>query len=366
MQLGVKDRVNDLFIVHAIEKAYSDAENMYVEGWAATDEVDEENQMLSEEALRETADLLVKDRSTVLFNHHADQPIGTIEFAEYKEEEGINGVWIKALISKTVPQIREMIKEGVLNKFSIKGLNPFPTKQIYSNIVGGIVDVIPTLIPLELSLCSVPVNAEAKLKWYTLTKAVQEHFNKGGEDIMGPIVVEKSVLQKLMDGLKSVQDGLQKVFVKKGIEDENVAKAGEIPDAGTAPAPPEEIDKAAASAEELISAIKEVIAHLQKVITIAKPAAEGAGDGGDKYPSPYPAEKGVQLETDLASDRTKFETLQKDFSEYKTATDLIIADLKGKLGTVDAISKAIIPSNTQEQKKEEKDKPVYAGTIFKE
>jgi len=102
-----------------IKRAVEDEEGRWiVEGFATVADVDEEDRFISEEALKDAEkDLLTY--STVLHNHNRSEEIGKVLKSEYRPEE--KALWVKVLISKTVPEIWQKIKEGVLNKFSIHG-----------------------------------------------------------------------------------------------------------------------------------------------------------------------------------------------------------------------------------------------------
>ena len=97
--------------------AEEDGKNI-VEGIATTADLDVDDLYISEEALIGAENDLRK-YTTLLYNHDRDKEIGKILEVEYRPEH--RALWIKALISKTVPDIWTKIKEGVLNKFSVSG-----------------------------------------------------------------------------------------------------------------------------------------------------------------------------------------------------------------------------------------------------
>ena len=98
-----------------ISKAYEEEGNWIVEGYAATTDFDLQDDIITDEAIRSSArDLL--ENSTVLHNHNADESIGRV--LESKATNG--GLFLKILVSKTAPEIWQQVKEGVLNKFSVR------------------------------------------------------------------------------------------------------------------------------------------------------------------------------------------------------------------------------------------------------
>ena len=150
-------------------------ERWFVEGNVATDDLDLHDDIITEEALIGAAENLIEN-STVLYNHDDNVTIGKIESSEVKD----GGLWVKILISKTVPEIWEQIKEGVLNKFSIRGRILDAVKQMDEE-VGKVVRVINSMYLVECSLVSVPANPRARaMAWY-VEKALNKFEEGGGE-----------------------------------------------------------------------------------------------------------------------------------------------------------------------------------------
>lgn len=146
-----------------------------VEGFASTSDRDLQDEIVSQEAIDASAKDLLKN-STVLHNHHQDEEIGKVEDSEARK----GGLWIKVLISKTVPDTWTKIKEGVLNKFSIRG-KVLDAKRAWDQKLGRFVKVIKRMLLVEVSLVAVPANPNARaLRWY-IQKALHEWENDGGE-----------------------------------------------------------------------------------------------------------------------------------------------------------------------------------------
>jgi len=99
-----------------ITKAYEDEGNWIVEGYAATSDFDMQEDIITQDAIKGSAKDLVEN-STVLHNHNPDEAVGRV--LDSKARKG--GLFLKILISKTVPDIWQQVKEGVLNKFSVRG-----------------------------------------------------------------------------------------------------------------------------------------------------------------------------------------------------------------------------------------------------
>ena len=154
----------------------------HVVGYAATTDFDLQGDIITEEALQSASLDLIKN-STVLLNHDLKQPIGKVTKVDFDR----HGLLIDALISQTEPDIIQKIKEGVLNKFSIRG-QVLEREKKFMREYDRVVNVIKKIALVEVSLVSVPANPEARaIGWY-LSKALQ-----GGDNIMkdDQVVVEE-------------------------------------------------------------------------------------------------------------------------------------------------------------------------------
>ena len=161
----------------------------HIVGYAATTDFDLQGDLITEEALRASQLDLVKN-STVLLNHDIKIPIGKVTKAEFDK----NGLLIDVLISKTEPDIIQKIKEGVLNKFSIRG-QVLEREKKYMPDLDRVVNVIKRMALVEVSLVSVPANPEARaIGWY-VQKALDEIDSKNtGGDTMSQ---EETIIEEI-------------------------------------------------------------------------------------------------------------------------------------------------------------------------
>ncbi|MCG3204339.1 MAG: hypothetical protein KCHDKBKB_01054 [Elusimicrobia bacterium] len=151
----------------------------HVVGYAATTDFDLQGDIITEEALKASSlDLL--SNTTVLLNHDIEKSIGKVTKAEFDK----NGLLIDVLISQTEPDIIQKIKEGVLNKFSIRG-QVLEREKKFMPEFDRVVNVIKKMVLVEVSLVSVPANPEARaIGWY-VKKALDEIDSmKKGDDPM--------------------------------------------------------------------------------------------------------------------------------------------------------------------------------------
>lgn len=197
MQTAVLERVPFSFPVTILKQA-EEAGEFHVVGYAATTDFDLQGDVLAEEALRSAADDLIKN-STVLLNHDQQQPIGKVTQAQFDK----NGLLIDALISQAEQEIIQKIKEGVLNKFSIRG-QVLERERRFMPELKRAVNYITRVSLIEVSLVSIPANPEAKaIGWY-VSKALEEKDQKtqgtvsheGGNSMPGEDVVIEEITPK--------------------------------------------------------------------------------------------------------------------------------------------------------------------------
>jgi len=180
-----------------IAKAYEDDGRWIVEGYAATSDFDMQEDIITQDAIRGSARDLIEN-STVLHNHNPDEAIGRV--LESKARKG--GLFLKILISKTVPDIWQQVKEGVLNKFSVRG-KILDARKEWVPRLKKYARLILKMRLVEVSLVAVPANPKARaINWY-VDKALDEFEKaggridtaKGGMDMDDEVVVEEELLE---------------------------------------------------------------------------------------------------------------------------------------------------------------------------
>lgn len=190
-QTAVIEKISFTFPLDVIKQVDEEGE-FHVVGYAATTDFDLQGDIITEEALRDSSLDLIKN-STVLLNHDLKQPIGKVTKVQFD----MHGLLIDVLISKTEPEIIQKIKEGVLNKFSIRG-QVLERERKFMPELNRMANVIMRMALVEVSLVSVPANPEARaIGWY-VTKALQESDNKieGGNPMKGNEVELEEITPK--------------------------------------------------------------------------------------------------------------------------------------------------------------------------
>jgi HK97 family phage prohead protease len=157
-----------------ITKAYEEEGRWIVEGYAATSDFDMQEDIITEEAIRASArDLL--ENSTVLHNHNPDEAIGKVLSSGARPD----GLFLKILISKTRPDIWQQVREGVLNKFSVRG-KILEARKEWVDRLKKYARLILKMRLVEVSLVAVPANPKARaIRWY-VEKALDAFETAGG------------------------------------------------------------------------------------------------------------------------------------------------------------------------------------------
>lgn len=153
-----------------IKKTSKDEKKFYISGYASVHSIiDRQDEIVTKGALEKAVDGLLKDGSTLFFNHDYNQPIGKIVKAIVDKK----GLFIEAYLSKTRPDISGLVEEGILNKFSIGGkVTSAETER--DRTTGAEIIKILEMELYEVSLVGVPANAKAEVIDYVLKSAVKE------------------------------------------------------------------------------------------------------------------------------------------------------------------------------------------------
>lgn len=322
MHAAVLEKVPFTFPVQVL-KYGDEAGNFHIVGYAATTDFDLQGDVITEEALQASSLDLLKN-STVLLNHDVTQPIGRVTEVKFDK----HGLLIDALISKTEPDIIQKIKEGVLNKFSIRG-QVLEREKKFMPDHNRLVNVIKRMALVEVSLVSVPANPEAKaIGWY-LSKAIEstDSKTKGGNPMPEEIVIEElppeGAAASPVPAASADQPGNPKPEAVKAEAGKPAPPAAPVAAAPAgAPAPSPAAEPAATLQKQMsdwATQLEPLWFLLDKLIAMGGPAGPVAqqikamlkhmiGDTSYPYPSVYPYPKPVrkdELEKMIAGEVAK-------------------------------------------------------------
>jgi phage head maturation protease len=192
-------------------KRYADEEGKWIiEGIATTADLDVDGLYISEEALIGAQDDLRK-YTTLLYNHDRDKEIGKIMEVKYLPEQ--RALWIKALISKTVPDIWKKVNEEVLNKFSVSGTALDFTEKFIKGL-DKTVQYVNQMRLFETSLVTVPADASARTLAFYVEKSMSENKKENSNMAKGKKAEKK--IEKGQDEDKKIE--------KAGEEDGTLAR----------------------------------------------------------------------------------------------------------------------------------------------
>jgi HK97 family phage prohead protease len=172
------------FEADVLLKGVTEKEKRFLEGFASTQDLDKEYDIIERDALKEAAkDLLANP--TVLYEHK--HPIGKVVDVEVKNE----GLWVKVQLAQAeegapgpllayAEDVWQLVQQGVLVKFSIRG-EVLEARKAYSKEHGRIVTYVTRLRLYEVSVVPVASNEKARILQYYISKALKDW--KGGEEM---------------------------------------------------------------------------------------------------------------------------------------------------------------------------------------
>ena len=146
------------------------SEKWIVEGYCMTDDLDLQNDIISDEALRTLNNL---KGLPVYYNHDPNQRIGTVLKSRFDKGRE----WVKIEISKLCPEIWKKIQEGDLNRFSIKG-EATKVEQSFLPETKQLIKIIKSLRIEEVSLVSSPANLKAEVLRHYVEETSEKNMTK--------------------------------------------------------------------------------------------------------------------------------------------------------------------------------------------
>lgn len=131
-----------------------DKKDFMIEGFASTEDLDRGNDVTHAEAFQKTLKEFMQN-PMLLFMHDLKRPIGRI--VEASIEKG-KGLFVKAFISETEPDIRKKIEEGILKAFSF---GFFIKKSDEEENDKQTIRHLRDVEMFEISVVSIPMNRRA-------------------------------------------------------------------------------------------------------------------------------------------------------------------------------------------------------------
>ena len=290
-----------------------------VTGYAAVaDVVDSQYELIAREALEEASKDLLK-YTTVLYNHDPDRPIGKVLEAA---PQG-NGLFVKVQISNTEDEIWDKICEGIISKFSFRGVITEYDEQ-FDKALSRNITIIKGFKIFEISLVSVPANPEAKTLNYYLSKALEDqvelHREEPGRvesdtDVPQPGSSENSKTGGSEDMPSGPEKDKEKLRAISTMCDKLLAALQDMP----------HVDERVVA---LVKRIKEMVATLGK-------EEDGEGEKPGGYPQPAhdsmdlegydPVQEGIKSR--ISAVEEKYADLAKQLEELPTALEETLTEI---------------------------------------
>lgn len=178
------------FYVDIIKSEGEIDKEFYVEGYAATTDLDRQGDIIVSDALKEAAKSLIDTNHTVFYNHEYDlqNAVGRIVDATVDDI----GLKVRIYVSSLAKELRIKIKEGIITKFSIGGrilrssvisLEEAKARGLIKDDIPNFIDrvnIIEKLELFEVSFVGVPANPNAQVVG-SFIKALRQVL--GGENM---------------------------------------------------------------------------------------------------------------------------------------------------------------------------------------
>lgn len=182
--------MNKFYFTLDIIKSEQKEGSFFVEGYAATTDLDRQNDIIAIEALEEAAPKLEELGKTVFFNHDYDRPVGRLDSAIADNK----GLKVRIFVSEWEQELRKKISEGIISKFSIGGIVKSGYKLSPSEALRTLpqlkekpaapITVISKMELFEVSIVGLPANAKAEFVQKSLYQALRDtEFEKEVKDL---------------------------------------------------------------------------------------------------------------------------------------------------------------------------------------
>jgi len=229
-----------------------------IEGYASTYDIDRQFEVITPEAMKNAVKNLLTTNTTIFYEHqHQNNPIGRILEARVDEK----GLFIKALISETATNVWTLIKEGILNKFSIGGKVKNYHKK-FDKDLGKDITYVTDMELYEISVVGLPANENASFKAKSLKEAIVKALEVDGDS--------KDTIQIIEEGgvkVEKKEKDASKEAKKEDVKKEEIKKSEPVKDEAKKEETKKEVKKSEEPKTELTKEeIEYVVSTLKKII----------------------------------------------------------------------------------------------------
>ena len=165
-----KSKPDFQFFTKDLEVKSTKDDKRIVIGYATTNDVDREYEVITAEAIEMAAQDLINS-PTVFYEHrHSDFPVGKVIDARVKNGK----MMVEVEISKTAERVWTLLQEGILRSFSIGG-RFLETKQVMDKELGRELTNITKMELFEVSIVGLPANPAALIT--SVSKAISKSLD---------------------------------------------------------------------------------------------------------------------------------------------------------------------------------------------
>ena len=323
-------------------KELNDSDVLYIEGFGSHVAKDRVKDIVLPEAFEKSLPTF-KTNPVMLLNHNQGEAIG--KWTEMKITE--EGLYMKGFISKTRPDLQEMVREGIFQTLSI-GYNPITAA--YDSKLDA--NIISELELLEVSVVSVPCNPAALfmesddtemknidnyLKGYVLLEAISKQKTYNINKLLQIVSKELDLDEQLFSDLciqlkdkenkmknietlvKNVMDEVSKVEKEIEAKSEEIKEetSEEVKEIETEKAEVVEEAKSADSVGELIELLKGLDTKLEDIKSLLTKSEEPS-EAKEEVVEEVKAESKEEMEMEDEEEKEELEEDKGDKEEEKS------------------------------------------------
>lgn len=233
----------------------------FVTGYIAVPEIDLENDLMTDTALKSMLRQITESAITLDFEHEAFRddpsilPVGMIVEAKVDNR----GLWVKAKLNKHSPKYKALwgsIKEGFVNAFSVAFK---PIKTVTKKIGDVSVRLIEELKLLNVAMTGTPMSPGSRMTGHSMKSVMLKAIEDTKEE---KVLINKSLLTKIMEVKDMAEEEVkQEETVEAPVEE--VAPEPEA-EAEVAPEPETVVEEAPAVQEKALNELKAKFDKLAK------------------------------------------------------------------------------------------------------
>lgn len=316
--------MSKFYFTATLTKSGTSDKGFFVEGYAATTDLDRQGDIIAIDALKDAAPGMIENGHTVFFNHDYSRCIGRLDDAQVDDK----GLWVRIYVSEWEQELRKKIAEGIINKFSIGGkvlaaekVTPSEAMRMHPGLKvrpSAPVTMIEKMELFEVSIVGLPANAKAEFMQKSLYQALHDATPENlGQipDRTGDGSLPKPVAKELIEPVAEVATDVKALETEEKME---VVKTEEV---------------AVQAAETVVTADVKVetpteVKAVETEVTKAEEVVAPAPVETEVAKAEVPAEAAPEFKVAEVAERHEVVATETTISEGKreVATDTIVVE----------------------------------------